>query len=214
MTVHGPVISTNTLQVQMGYLLDGELVENVYHVHKSTAWAIGDIGAIAAAFEGWETSSASALRSVDCELIRITVTDLTSLTAGRVDQQLVVPIVGATSSPALPNNVTFALKANIASRGKGRSGRTFWIGLAESQVVLSQILTATADAIQTALNDLLTDISSSVPGAALSVMHLFVNKVYQADAQTSPILTWTYTDLTTDSMKDRLPNHKRHKRST
>jgi hypothetical protein len=195
----------------MAYLMDGEVVENVYHVHKSTPWSIGDIGTIAATFEGWENTDGAPLRSRDCELIRVTATDLTSLASGRVDQQLVVPIVGTLASDALPNNVTFAVKANIGVRGRGRSGRTFWIGLAESQVVLSQMLTASANAIQTALNNLIADISAAVPGAALSVMHLFINKVYQVSAPTDPVLTWTYTDLSIDSMKDRLPRHKAHK---
>lgn len=209
---NGPVISSNTLQVQMQYDSGGETVENVYHVHKASAWSGGDMQLIADAFENWETATASVIRSEDVDCIRITVTDLTSLTSGRIDEQLTTAIQGQLTSPVLPNNVTFALKGTISGRGRGRAGRTYWIGLAESQVFASNLDTAAATAIVTAMNTLINDVATAVTGALLSVMHLFVGGVYQTNAPTSPILAYVYTDLITDSQKDRLPKHKAHKR--
>jgi len=212
MTVHGPVISSNTLQVQMVYDSGGELVQNTYHVHKATAWSNTDMQLIADAFTNWETVTAAPLRSEDVDLVRVTVTDLTSLTSGRIDEQLTSSIPGTLVSPVLPNNVTFALKAAISGRGRGRAGRTFWIGLAENQVFASNLDTAAANAIVTAMNTLINDIATAVATAFLSVMHLFIGGVYQVNAPTSPILEYVFTDLNTDSQKDRLPKHKAHKR--
>lgn len=207
------LISINTVQVVMQYRSGGEIVENVYHVHGGSSWDATEILALLGAFESWESTSASLMRSDQVSLFRIVGTDLTSLAAARVDLQLATPVDGQDVSPVLPNNVTFALKANIGERGKGRNGRTFWIGLGESFVVGSLMDTAHADSIQSALNTLITDVAAAVPGASLAVLHQRQGGIPITPAVTSDILSFTYTDLTTDSQRDRLPGHKRHKRT-
>jgi len=202
----------NTVAVQMFYTVGGEIVENVYHAHKDSAWDLTSLGALAAAFVSWETSDAADQRSEQVSLIRVVATDLTDLTSGRVDNKLVAPVDGTIVSPALPGNVTWAVKQNIGERGRGRNGRTFWIGLAETQVIGNIIDTATANSIQTALNALITDIPAAVPGAALGVMHRPPGDPPIGEATFSPTQSFTYTDLFVDSQRDRLPGHKRHKK--
>jgi hypothetical protein len=208
------LIAVNVLQVVMQYRSGGEIVENTYHVHKGSAWTLTDIGSAISAFESWEATTASDFRSNQVDMFRIVGTDLTSLSSGRIDQQLAVPVIGQDAGGVLPNNVTFAVKANIGERGKGRNGRTFWIGLSEAMVTGSTMLSASADNIQSALNTLITDVSAAVAGASLCVLHTRVGGVPITPAVPSDIQSFTYTDLTTDSQVDRLPGHKRHKRST
>lgn len=205
-------IGPNIVQVQMIYTSGGEKVENVFHVHKDSTWDLTDLGSLAAAFESWEATTGSQYRSEQVSLIRIVATDLSSLTSGRVDQQLAVTVDGQDVSPVLPNNATFAIKNNIGERGRGRNGRVFWIGLAENQVIGSTIDTTVADNIQSALNTLQTDIAAAVPGAALGVMHRPPGDPPSGVATFSATQNFTYTDLTLDSQRDRLPGHKRHKR--
>jgi len=207
-----PFTAENVVQVVMGYRLAGEIVENVYHVHKGSTWSLTDLGSLVATFLSWETDTASLLRSNEVDLVRITATDLTNLTAGRVDDQLTAPVVGGVASGALPANATFAIKASIGERGKGRNGRTFWIGLAEDQVSGATIATATADDIQAALNTLLTDIATAIAGAAMCVIHTRAGGVPLTVATFTVIQNWVYTDTLVDSQRDRLPGHKRHKK--
>src|SRR5690349_2806179 len=209
-----PVTGPNIVQVQMIYTSGGEKVENVYHVHKDSAWDLTDLGSLAAAFVSWETSEAADLRSDQVQLIRVVATDLTSLSSGRIDNQLVAPVQGTDPGAVMPNNVTFAIKNNIGERGRGRNGRVYWIGLAEDMCVGSIINTATADSIQSALNTLQTDIATAVPGAALGVMHRPGGSPPSGVASFTPTQNFTYTDLTLDSQRDRLPGHKRHKKES
>lgn len=208
------VIATNVVQVNMQYRVASQMVENVYHVHKGTAWTLSDIGALAAEFLSWETTDASPLRSEDCWLERVTATDLTSLTSGRVDTQLTIPINGSDIGDCVPQNVTFAVKGNIGQRGKGRNGRTFWIGIPTSKVSNALVDVTYATSIQTALNDLNTAVATAIPGAALGVIHLYIDGVFMSPAPFSEITSWTYTNLFVDSQRDRLPDHKAHKRPT
>jgi hypothetical protein len=208
------IVATNMISVVMEYLSGGEKCANVYHVHKSTPWTPINISDVLTTFTDWETATASPLRSNEVSLIRITGTDLTSLTSARVDVPLVAPIVGSNVAPVLPANATFAVKANIGERGKGRNGRTFFIGLAENKVAENSVDETFAGDVQTALNTLITDISGGTPAAVLGIIHTEVGGVPVSPAPFSAILEWSYTDLFVDSQKNRLPGHKRHKKPT
>jgi hypothetical protein len=207
------LIATNVVQVVEMFRSGGENVQNVFHVHKGTTWTASDITALLGAVESWEAISASPFRSDQVSMFRLVGTDLTSLTSARVDLQLALPVDGQDAGAVLPNNVTFAVKANIGERGKGRNGRSFWVGLSEAMVIGSLMNTASADSIQSALNTLITDIAAAVPGAALCVIHTRAGGVPISPATSTDVQSFTYTDLTTDSQRDRLPGHKRHKRS-
>jgi hypothetical protein len=207
------LIATNVVQVVEQFRSGGEVVENTFHVHKGTTWTESDILALLGAFESWEVNSGADFRSDQVDMFRLVGTDLTSLTSARVDLQLATPVPGTDAGAVLPNNVTFAVKANIGERGKGRNGRTFWVGLSEAMVIGSIMNTATADGIQSALNTLITDVAAAVPGAALCIIHTRAGGVPISPATSTDVQSYTYTDLTTDSQRDRLPGHKRHKRS-
>jgi hypothetical protein len=208
------LVAVNVVQVVMGYLSGGEPAENVYHVHKASAWSAPEINDLLTVFSDWESTTAKSKRSDQVQLVRLTGTDLTSLTSDRVDIALVAPIAGTNVSPVMPANVTFAVKANIGERGKGRNGRTFWIGLAENKCLNNSIDETAAGDIQTALNTLITDVLSGPPAANLGIIHTQAAGLPISPASFTPILTFTYTDLFLDSQKNRLPGHKRHKRPT
>jgi hypothetical protein len=188
--------------------------ENVFHVHKASPWTPLEIDDLIAAYEAWETAAGSARRGVAMALVRITATDLTSFTAARSDAMLAAPIVGQKVNDLVPSNVTFALKANIGERGKGRNGRCFWIGMVETDVTGDRISLAEAQAIQLALNTLLSDVSAAVPGADVGVLHTRVGGVPITPATFTPTRGYDFTDLFVDSQRDRLPGHKKHKRPT
>jgi hypothetical protein len=196
----------------MVYSTGEDLQENVYYVHKGTTWSEADINNMLTIFSTWESTIAADERSVDVSLVRMTGTDITSLTGRRVDLPLVAPIAGQDASPVLPANVTFAVKSNIGERGKGRNGRKFWIGLSEAMVTKNLLDETRAGDIQQDLNDLISAVVAGPPAAALGVIHTHAAGVPLEPATFSAIVNFAYTDLTLDSQRDRLPGHKRHKR--
>lgn len=204
-----PVLGT--VEVRMQYILNGESCENVYHVANDTeeAWTLAAMEDIASAFADWEDGSAKLQRTSQCALHNITVTDLTSLTSDRLTRPIVPPIVGTRGGDSQANNVTFALKADVHNRGRGKNGRTFWIGLAEDQTAGSTITSAARDAIVTALNALITAIEAVNPTYRLVIVHRVVGNVHPPVAGSSQVFLYSATDDTLDSQKNRLPNHRR-----
>ena len=207
-----PVTSPNVVQVTMVYSSGEDTQENVYYVHKASAWSQPDIIDLLTVFSTWESTVASDERSQDVSLVRMIGTDITGLTGARVDLPLVAPIAGQEVSPVLPANVTFAVKANIGERGKGRNGRKFWIGLAENMVVENTVDETRAGDIQSDLNALISAVNAGPPSATLGVIHTKSGGLPIEPATFSAIVNFAYTDLTIDSQRDRLPGHKRHKR--
>lgn len=201
-------------EVRMRYLLDFENTENVYHVEHGSLdpWPLADMEDLASTFEAWESTDGSTVRSVSAHLIEVVVTDLTSLTTQKVTRPTSPVITGAIGGDSLPNNATIAIKADINNRGRGKSGRVFWIGLAESQVTGNAINTAARDAIVLALNNLRADVLALDPAYHMVVVHRKENNIRPAEASWSAIASFSTTDSTIDSQKNRLPNHKRRRR--
>ena len=202
------------VEVRMKYISDGEKCENVYHVAHGSLdpWALAPMEDLASTFEGWESTSAAPQRSSSCALHEVVVTDLTSLQTLRVTRGVVPPVAGEMIGDACPNNATLAIKADINNRGRGKSGRTFWIGLNESQTQRSAVTSGARDAIVSALTALITAIEALNPAYDLVTVHRVINGVRPAEADYSVIAAFSATDLTIDSQKNRLPNHRKHKK--
>lgn len=206
------IVATNVAQVVMGYLSGGEPCENIYHVHSTVPWTTVLLEDLLATFQAWEMDTASLQRSTGAELIRATATDLTSMTSPRYDEPLETPVPGQVVSDVLPSNVTLAIKADIGERGRGRNGRSFWIGLAESQVTDNLVGAVVVTDIVSGLNTLITDITTAAPDQALGIIHTVANGAPLEPATFSAIIGWSVTDRSIDSQRDRLPFHKAHSR--
>lgn len=202
------------VEVREQFLYDGERCENVYHVKHGTVdpWDLVDMEDLASVFADWEDATASLLRPTDVQAVNIVVSDLTSLNAQRMTRPLVPAINGAVTDDSLPNSATVAVKFDTHDRGRGRNGRQFWIGLAENQVSANTILPATRDAIIAALEALSAAITALDASYHLVVLHRIVNGIRPPQADWSQVFSFAMADLTVDSQKNRLPNHKRRKR--
>lgn len=210
----GPaLIANNVVRVVMQYAGGGAEMSNVYHVHKDTDWTPAQLATLEDAFVGWESDTAGDNRSQNVELVRITLTDLTSQTSDTRDTIMGAPIPGKRVSPLMPGNVTVAVKGSIGERGRGRSGRTFWIGLAEDMCVGCSITSPIGADVVANLNQLRTEIAGLAMGAVLGIIHTVKDGAPLTPATFSEIITYALTDYILDSMRDRLPNHKRKKRT-
>lgn len=202
-------------EVRMRYIYDGENCENVYHVAHASLdpWVLVAMEDLASTFISWEDTEASEVRSVSCALNEVIVTDLTSLTTKRVTRSVVPQVVGAVIGDSLPNNATIAIKADINNRGRGKNGRVFFIGLAESQVTKNTLTDVARDAITSKMTSLITAVETLNPAYDLVTVHRIINGVRPAEADYSPIASYSMSDLTIDSQKNRLPNHRRRRRT-
>jgi hypothetical protein len=205
----------NTVRVEVAYAYDNNNMENVWHVRTSDVPTDADLVSILANMQTWLETDWAPLASPQVSALSITATSLHDLTGPRMTVGINPAIVGTSDSAALPANVTIAIKANIGTRGRGKSGRTFWVGLGESQVVNNELLPTPAAAIVAALNQLnalMADIGEFLEG--LVIPHFVVGGVRPPSVGTSAVIGYSMANFVTDSQRDRLPGHKRARRRT
>lgn len=207
----GPV-APNVARVQMVMQdANGQLIENVMHAYASAGWGAVNMDSLAQIFIDWWTASVAPLVASSLSLIEVIVTDLTSLNNERVTKQVSPAVPGTLASPQLPNNVTWAVKADIGKRGRGRAGRVFVPGLGEAEATLDAINGATATSWVGALNALIPLVAANSNTPELVVLHRIVDGVKLLTQTHDAIRNFVASDLTLDSMKNRLFGHKKHK---
>jgi hypothetical protein len=205
----------NTVRVEVAYAYDNNNMANVWHVRTSDVPSDTDLISILANMQTWLDTDWKPLASPQVSALSMTATSLHDLTGPRTTLAISPAIVGTGDSAALPANVTLAVKANIGIRGRGKSGRTFWVGLGESQVSNNEVLPTPAAAIVAALNQLnalMADIGANLEG--LVIPHFMVGGVRPPSVGTSAVLGYSLANFVTDSQRDRLPGHRRAKRRT
>lgn len=205
------LIASNVAQVSLFYQLGGENMQNVYYVKSDVPWTQSALTDMLTTFTNWETTTASLLRSEQVSCVRGKAVDLTSLSSPMVDSIFVSPLVGQVAFPAMPGNVTYSIKADIGERGRGRAGRKFWIGLAEPMCAENGCIDSFSDDIADALSTLITDLVTANPDWTLGILHTVVSGAPITPALFSPIINWVVTDLILDSLRTRLPGHKRRR---
>lgn len=195
-------------EVKMTYRQGTNLMSNIFHVAKDTEWTGPDLDALGEVFYDWENVDGKGERSTSVELTHITLAALVSQTAPYRARAIDPAVGGILVSQALPLNVTLAIAAVTGSRGRGRQGRTFWIGLGESQVDENVVTNTTQDNIVDNMNSLLAAVNA-VAGQQLVVLHRYFEGELLPTATFSPVVTYAIRDTTVDTQKNRLPNHRR-----
>lgn len=203
----------NVARVEMDYLDDkGQNMSNIFHAHDPAGWDYTKLVALAGGFVSWWDTDLSPIASNKVSLIRVIATDLTSLDGARAILSLTVPSPGGSTDPLLPNNVTIAVEGVTAKRGRGVQSRFFMPGLPESAVSGDFIDGAVLSSIIAAADQLLTILAALDGSPELVVLHRVVGGVKLLAQTWDAIQRFTATDTTIDSMRTRLPGHKKHKR--
>lgn len=197
---------------ELKYRTTDDVVENVYYARISGgAWDETNLDAVEAVFENWETVTANLYRGDQVELFEIIATDLSSLFGVRKAYSISPPVAGALAD-TMPANSTIAVKASIGRRGRGTSGRSFWVGLAQGQLAsMDQLSAAAAGNIVGALNTLRTAVAAVTPVEGLCVPHFVVGGSRPPTVIADIITEYLLSDFYMDSQRDRLPGHKKHK---
>lgn len=206
-------VAPKVARFELKYAIPDNGIENVFHA-RSTAgtWDATTMDAVEAAFVAWFSTTAYQYLSNQLGLIEVIATDLTSLSGIRRVYPIEPALNGNISSGYLPANVTFAVKANIGTRGRGQNGRVYWATLCDDQVSFQTVNKTNADEIVAALNTLRTDIASVTGCDGLCIPHFVVGGVRPPSVGNSLVTSFSYSDLYIDSQRDRLPFHKKHKK--
>ncbi len=112
---------------------------------------------------------------------------------------------GGVTSPALPNNVTFAVKRLSGLTGRSARGRVFWLGMPTSDLATDEnfIKGPESLAILGAIDGM--RVALTLSGWSPVIVSRFTGGVKRAEAVTFTWLLTSITDERVDSSRGRLP---------
>lgn len=196
----------NTARCELRFTQDAQLMANVIHVESPNPLQVDDLQIIGTTIVEWYDS----FRTVVCNQVtlrEIDIRDLSTQSGIGIIWNTGLPLAGTVASPALPNNVTVAIKWGTGLTGRSFRGRTYHIGLTEGQVVNSEVDSAFAAPILSGYNALPALLTTN--GYSMVVVSKFSNNAPRVTGVTTPILNAAYADTVIDSQRRRLPGRGR-----
>ncbi len=202
--------AVNTARVSAHFSQDGQQVENVFYVQKSTALTTADLVALGSAYVTWWIANMRSFSAANLSLVEVVVQDMTTISGTQIVFTTGLPVAGLSASPALPNSITLAIKEITGLGGRSFRGRQYILGM--TQVFLnSDQNTVTAGTLTTlagAYNALLSAINA-ISGMAMVVASFFHLGAPRATAVLTPITSFAFADNVVDSQRRRLPGRGR-----
>lgn len=119
-------------QVEVRFTVQGQKVENVFHVEATVPLTQTEAEDIADIVDNWVKGALRNNQSTQTVYRALVVRDVND--GGLVYERAGDNLANANSDVGLPNHVTFAVKKNTAKGGRHFRGRFFHIGLLKSQV--------------------------------------------------------------------------------
>lgn len=211
MVAHGNQPCPNIAQVTIEMEYDGQSIFQDYYFEKMGGYSTGDMSSFASAAVTEVSSEYPSLFTADVKFIRVVATDLTNLTKERHVQPFAAGLTGSVTGQSVAGNVAWSVQKQTGNRGKGAQGRIMWGPLPESNVGANTIDGTFAGLIVAEIVAVCDNIAAAVEGSFHVVLSRWENKVWREFGIGKPVLNIGFTNLTLDSMKLRLPQHKKRK---
>lgn len=135
-----PAVNTARVTIHMSMFF--QTVQNVLHVRKNTAWSAPELVTLCNDVIEWWNDHLAANLSTDIQLLAVQARDMTIADGLGVQVSAPAGSGGDVVNPALPGNVTIAIKHVTGFTGRNRAGRTYVAGLPENAVGGNSILEA------------------------------------------------------------------------
>lgn len=194
------------VQVLMNYRQYGQQMQNQFWVQVTDAIDDSLLKTIGNAFRDWADLNWTVNASGTAELNNILVTDMSIAGGKQVTVVPSIPITGEISGDGSPANVTATLSWRTGRSGRSYRGRTYFIGLAESQTQGNQITAGTRTALLEMHAALITVVDTL--GYRLCVCSRRTNNAPRPIGILTPILS-VVMDGDVDSQRRRLAGRGR-----
>lgn len=196
----------DTVEIDMIFTYNGEIAQNVFYASIAGGYSLADLVVLAAQIDvNWQ-GNWRAQQPLEVTYLRTEVRGLAvENDVEATDNTSTNP--GTDVSPAMPNNVTFAIKKESGLTGRSARGRTYWIGIPTSKLDspdenrLKQIY---IDLIVLAVDTVRTSIIA-VPLWSPVLVSRFSGGVKRSMGKTFPWITTTNVDRIIDTQRGRLP---------
>lgn len=198
----------DTLMAELRFISQGQQCENTLYftgsagVSPSLAADLGD-----ALISWWQTQFQTGT-SDQTALVEVFLTDLTSDTSFTLSDTNTLPLVGGSSTDALPQNCAHCVSFRTAQRGRSGRGRNYVLGLTEADSQDSILLSTVVAAHVTAYSVLIGP-GAFVPGLQWVVVSRFHNGAPRVTGLAIPITNVLSVDAVIDSQRRRLPGRGR-----
>lgn len=194
----------NCASVEFIYTLNGQYIENRWHVRKSSPFSAADLIALRNVFNTWDSTQWKNYRPTASTLVAIRCRALDSDGAPLEYYSLPTPRGGGWGYAQAPGNVTLAIKLATGLIGRSYRGRIFVPGVPLNGIQSGTNI-ATYDFAVGALNALNNMFAPLVAaGYTLGVVSYRNNKAWRAEGVFTPATTWTLVNWNLDSMRRRL----------
>lgn len=193
----------DVVQVELIYMWDGVIVENVFHYSKGAALMPGDLEAFAPAMVAFWTTNWQAQMPTTVSLTRLRLTDMTASIAPALDYGTGLPLAGTDATAAMPNSVTICITKRTILRGRSYRGRIYHIGLTEARVIGNSVPSAQLAAIMSRYELMKTITVAGIPWS-MGVVSKKFQGVWREVGDFTPVVGFT-CDGIIDSQRRRLP---------
>ncbi len=185
----------------MSYTYLGENLENIWYFREADPFDATSLAALNTSIaSNWATTMQGHLSS-GCNLDFIESTALDTDTGAQ--DTLAVGSPGAITGTGLPGSVTVAVKFATGLAGRSNRGRTYWPGLAESQISGNELNSAVATAIVSDLEDLFAGVESDVTAEHVIVSYCHDN-AWRTTAVSNLVTSYLLVNNDLDNQRRRL----------
>lgn len=193
----------NTIKLEALFLYDNQYVENVHNFIVDETPNLDTAISLAEAYKAWWNDRLKAQMPNNLSLNVIKCSIMENANDPAVEYTTGLPLVGSIGATTLPNNCTVAVKWTTGFRGRSYQGRTYHIGIKNSDAGASRITGAFQTILLTAYSDLMT-LTVDVGPARLGIASRVAGKVVRNIGVITPVEN-VFVDTTIDSQRRRLP---------
>lgn len=194
------------IQVLVNYRELGQELQSQLYFQTDEPATEGRLTDVAQMVADWLTNSWTGVACNFATVVSILATDVSVSGGAQVTFTPIGGIVGALSSPPLPTGTTVTASWRTGRSGRSFRGRTYHVGLTETQVDGNALTAPSQSALQQAYTDLI--IAANVIDAPLSVCSRVSNGVLRNPAILTPVLS-CLVDQYIDSQRRRLTGRGR-----
>jgi len=193
----------NTVSAAVRYLQGGVAVENVWYFQKPTGYNQADLDDLALAIDDWTNDSWKGLVAVDTVFKEVYVRGQENSADLQTTSAVNAGWLGAGGS-GWNNNTSKAIRLDSGLTGRNARGRFFVAGLpVPGSDGLNRVKQTWVDDVIEALEALKTIVEAL--GFIWVIVSKFVDGVKRTTAVTFDLQGFSVSNLTTDSMRGRLP---------
>lgn len=197
----------NCVQIQLVYLYDGQVVENVLHYAGQTPASENTLTNLANdAFTSWQTTWRTK-QPTSLALTKVIATDISSQNGASIEVPHSTANTGTVNEEGMPSNVCYLISLKTANRGRSYRGRLYLPGVCEGAIIVNTIGNAVVAALQDSYTywDYLSDDGDPW---ALVVASRYHNKAPRSTGITTNVTSF-HVDPTVASQRRRLPGRGR-----